>query len=331
MKPKALQLAALVLALCHSGVGWGESQAEARRWLERMIQAAQTLNYEGTFVYAQGQSLEAMHIIHSTGSDGERQRMFSLNGAVREVVVADNRVICVLPRQTVAFNGAYYNRSPFPISLPRELGALEHHYGFKVLGKDRIAGMSTRVIAIEPRDRLRFGYRLWLEDETGMVLRSVLLDEEGRVVEQLMFTSLEVKPRIDPARLLPSAPISAAAGPGQPGGENVVDSPWVLSRPPDGFSQVMHNRFSAAASRHSTEHILFTDGLATVSVFLERLDGAEPLLEGASRMGAMNAFGMVLEDHQVVVVGEVPGATVEMIAKALEYAPAAAALGDAAE
>lgn len=324
MNPKIVQLAALVLALCSVGVAWAESQQDkAKQWLERMLQAPKTFNYEGTFVYVQGQVLEAMHIVHSS-KNGERQRIVSLNGSVREVVVANDKVTCLLPGEQPGVKGGNYNRSPFPIALPQELDKLERYYQFATVGDDRVAARKTQVIAIEPRDKLRFGYRLWLDHETGIMLRSALLDEVGRIVEQLMFTQLQVKPEIDEDLLSPSKPLSPPSSSKTDASEETVErSDWEIAQLPPGFIQVMHKRYWQSSGKRSTEHIVFTDGLATISVFLEELDGAQPLLIGASRMGAMNAFGAVIAEHQAVVVGEVPQATVELIASSLQYTPGA--------
>lgn len=327
MSFKIRYLAALLLILLPVEITRADAgREEAKQWLERMIQAAQSLNYEGTFVYVQGQNLDAMHIVHSGGQHGERQLMSSLNGSVREVLVADNSVTCLLPKQKVAFSASAYKRSPFPISLPRELSKLEESYRFEMLGEDRIAGMETRIIAIQPRDEWRFGYRLWLERQTGLVLRSALLNEKGDMIEQLMFTNVQLKPEIDMTLLTPSTTPAATLPPEtKSGDEAVAKSAWSVAKLPAGFTQVMHNRFSAASSsKHPTEHIVFTDSLATISVFLEVLDGTKPLLTGASQIGAMNAFGLVIADHQVVVVGEVPLATVQMIASAIQYAKGSA-------
>ena len=228
-----------------------------------------------------------------------------------------------LPKQKLAFNAANYsNRSPFPISLPRELSKLEDNYQFEMLGDDRVAGMETQLVAIRPRDQYRFGYHLWLERQTGMVLRSALLNEKGDIVEQLMFTNVQMKPEIDTA-LLTALPVPSMPAEPKEVSEVETKSGWVVSNLPVGFTQVMHNRFSrTVSSMHPTEHMVFTDGLATVSVFLEALDGV-PLLEGLSQIGAMSAYGTVIEGHQVMVVGEVPSSTVQMIAASMRHSQVA--------
>lgn len=316
-----LRLAVLGFIFSSFPLAWAETaHNEAKIWLERMVHASQRLNYEGTFVYAQGHKLEAMHIIHRSGDDGERQRLYSLNGSVREVLVTNDLVTCLLPGQEVQVIGTSLTRSPLPVSLPRDLYRLEESYRLDMVGSDRTAGLDTRVVEIQPQDALRFGYRLWLDSNTGMVLRSALLDENGHILEQMMFTSIELGSEIDLTRLSPpKAVIHASAKPSEhPKGETVEKSNWVVTRLPQGFEQVLHKRFTESSSSE-TEHIVFTDGLATVSVFLEKLQGAEPVLDGASRMGAMNAFGLVINDYQVMVVGEVPIATVEMIGSSMEF------------
>jgi len=327
MNLKTVYLAVLVMVLLQVQASQAKPEGDAKQWLERMIQAARTLNYEGTFVYLQGQHLEAMHIIHGSSGDEERQRMFSLTGPRREVVVANQQVICLLPKQQTTFNDSDYKRSLFPISLPRKLEELEENYRFEMLDDDRVADMKARIVVIQPRDKLRFGYRLWLDHKTGMVLRSVLFDEEGQTLEQMMFTDLQLKPEIDPVLLEP--PNVQQTQPARVGvtGEKVEQSDWTLATLPKGFMKAMHTRFAKIADNntHFIEHIVLTDGLATVSVFLEPLVGAKPLLEGTARMGAINAFGRVIGDHQVLVVGEVPESTVETIASSVQYTSQAAA------
>jgi sigma-E factor negative regulatory protein RseB len=336
MKRGLLYCAVLALATGSLPPLIGRTQSatpeNARQWLERMLDSTQTLNYEGTFIYVQGPHVEAMRVVHGGGPEGERQRLVSLSGPPREVVVANNSVICLLPKQQATFAGGAYRRSPFPWSLPRELGRLESHYELQMLGEDRVAGLEAQVIAIKPRDAWRFGYRLWLDRRNGLALRSALLDERGQPVEQLMFTDLQIKARIDdaafaapalpPASAVP-APVATGNDASPPAGEPVTQSAWRVEQLPEGFAEVSHNRFAEVSGRHPTEHIVFADGLATISVFLERLEGEPPLLQGSSQLGSMNAFGTVVDGHQVLVVGEAPAATVQRIAASIRYVPEA--------
>lgn len=318
---KHRRLTCILLLLMSCSPAW--AQSEARQWLERMLEATKTLNYEGTFIYIQGPHIEAMRIVHGNSAAGERQRLFSLSGAPREVLVSDGNVVCTLPRQSATFANGRHQRPPFPLSIPRELGRLESNYQVEMLGADRVAGMETHIIAIKPRDTWRFGYRLWLDREHAMLLRSVLLDERGYPLEQLMFTDLQIKAQIDDSAFQ-STTSPPAAHTHLPNAEAtaVSTSPWQIRELPAGFTKVLHNRSAAAPNRPSVEHLVFADGLATISIFLEKLhQGQAALLEGASQLGSMHAFGRALAGHQILVIGEVPAATVRRIASAVEYAP----------
>lgn len=300
---------------------YGKSPNEAKEWLERMMLATQDLNYAGEFVYVRGHHMESMHIIHQGGEEGQRQRMFSLSGSPREIIVSENQVISLLLNQKKDSDNIRFQRSPFPISLPRDLDKLELSYDFEMLGSDRIAGRKTRVVAIKPRDKWRFGYRLWLDEETGIVLRSELHDEQGHPLEQLMFTDLQIKPEIDNALLVPpeSIPQIQPSSSAKTFKEKVSQSPWQIAGLPVGFKQVMHSRFRSNVDSHATEHMVLTDGLATVSVFLEPLMESKPLLKGSTQLGAMHAFGKVIDEYQALVVGEVPKQTIRKIANSLRY------------
>jgi sigma-E factor negative regulatory protein RseB len=330
MKRKRWYCVALTLAVgCLSAAGGAQPEVEdAKHWLERMIQATQTLNYEGTFIFVQGPHIEAMRIIHGCDPNGERQLLISLNGPHREIVVTGNQVTRLAPAQSETFAGADFRRSPFPLSVPRDLSRLESHYEFEMLGEDRIAGLAARVIAIKPRDAWRYGYRIWLDQRHGIVLRSALLDGNGYPIEQLMFTDVQVKTQIDKS-VFESPGSRREASPetnhqdAPPAGEPVTRSSWRIAQLPKGFAKVLHNRFTKSPGHRPTEHLVFADGLATISVFLERLDGAPPLLQGGSQLGSMSAFGAVVEDHQVLVVGEVPAATVQHIATSIHHDPEA--------
>ena len=303
---------------------WAQPSAEAKHWLERMLEATKRLNYEGTFIYVQGPHIEAMRIVHGRDEHGERQRLFSLSGAPREVLVTNGKVICQLPRHHASFASSAHQTSPFPLAMSSDLGRLESSYQLEMLGADRVAGLETRILAIQPRDHWRFGYRLWLEREHALLLRSVLLDERGRPLEQLMFTDLQVKPQLDAgafqASTIPATPPAVTLS--APSTEAVTISAWRVGALPAGFVKVTHTRRSEAAPQPANEHIVFADGLATISVFLEKLGaGQAALLEGAAQLGSMHAVGRALAGHQILVVGEVPAATVQRIAAAIEYAP----------
>lgn len=315
----------LLSGLLISGQAFADESAheQAKQWLKRMMHASQTVSYQGTFAYIKGQEVDVMRIVNSNDARSKGQRMYSLTGPTREIVVADDNVMCLLPKQQVALNKTDRKRSPFPISLPHDLAQLENSYRFSMLGDDRVAGMKTRIIAINPKDNLRFGYRLWLEHDSGIVLRSALIGLDGEILEQLIFTDITISQEIDISLLTPQyLSVASATRLQQPSGKAVRQSIWKVTDLPHGFFKLSHNRFPETSTAYPTEHIVFSDGLATVSVFLEHLSGQTALFEGAAQMGLVNAYGVVRDGYQIVSVGEVPVETVERIATTINSEPA---------
>ncbi len=313
----------LLAAVAAAAPAW--AQDSAKQLLERMIKATRTLNYEGTFAYIQGQDVDVMALIHSNEDGHERQRMYSLSGARREVLVQNNQVTCLLPDRRLAIKIARYTRSPFPISFPSDLDTLKPNYRFRMEGTDRVVNRQTRIVGVVPRDHFRYGYKLWLDNGTGLVLRSALVNRHDHYLEQLIFTRFQLKSHIDPAALNPSiSGMPSVKMVTEPGDESDSDSEpdWSVSKVPPGFQQVMYQQpRTADASGPLNEQVVFSDGLATVSVFVEQFKG-KPLLRGASRIDAMNAYGVILDKRfQVLAVGEVPPETVHMIATSTHIKP----------
>ncbi len=323
---------------------WAGSAPAAGRgvheWLAAMSEAVQNLNYKGIFVYAHGDQLEAMRIYHANDGDGEHERLVSLNGAPREVLRDHEHLTCILPDKEAVMVEKSRPRKYLPEALLGDLGALEPHYRFELGGTDRMAGRPARVVMVSPRDAYRYGYRLWLDQEHAMILKSDLVDHRGRAIEQVMFVDLQVVPKLDPRKLAPaisgegyrwfrSEIGDGEAAPGQGPGEERAEergaagtghhSQWVVTRAPPGFVLRMSTHHPLPIGPAPVEHLVLSDGLASVSVFIERAMDEADALTGVSSMGAVNAYGRRLAGYQVTVVGEVPQATVVMIGKSIVY------------
>jgi len=227
-------------------------------------------------------------------------------------------VTCIMPDSKSVMVGQSRPRQPFPV-VPRDLDSLEKYYRIEIVGDDRIAGYLTRVIAITPKDTHRYGYRFWIDKDSKMFLRSDLTGIDERPIEQLMFTQLGIGVPIADSELQPSLTGDGYAWYHQDnskaGPENSGEHPrWIVRRLPAGFDMTNYQRKRMRVDGDATEHMVYSDGLATVSVYVESGATAEDVFTGLSSMGAMNAFGAMVDGHQVTVVGEVPAVTVEMMA-----------------
>ena len=308
---------AIVLSLaCVAGLAAAEAPEAL---LERMGVAVRTLNYQGTIVYAHDGTLEVMQLVHSASAEGERGRLTTVSGAKREVISERDELRLFLPDQrTILVERGIggRGRGTLPKMLPADVTAFASNYRIADQGQSNEAGRSCRRIAITPIDALRYGYRLCLDEQTALPLRTELVGEDGRkVIEHVVFSQVEFPERITEAALKPTLGARDWATVVQQSGEaaDASDPRWTVARLPEGFVAAPTNELEESGAQAAT-HLAFSDGLAAVSVFIEPRATDGKGLEGAAHMGAMNLYGRVVDDHQVTVVGEVPAATVRLIA-----------------
>lgn len=295
---------------------------DARDWLSRMSHAAHALNYQGTFVYEHMGSMQSMKIFHGADAKGERERLVTLDGVSREVIRDNDKVTCILPDDKAVVVDATGPSRPFPINLPTRLEQLEDYYVAEVAGVERIAGHAAQKIVIRPRDGYRYGQNVWLEQDTALLLKSELVDENGKVVERLMFTELEVHPGPLPHELF--EPQSADAdmvwytreNDVAPEPKDVLVHAWRVTRLPPGFRHDGRRVHRLPTKARPVEHLVYSDGLASVSVFIEPKNGGSEFV-GSSRKGAVNVYAREHDGYRIMVIGEVPAATVRLIGDAV--------------
>ncbi len=314
---------------------------KAQRLVSEMSQALTSLNYRGEFVHMLGSTVEAMSILHASNSKGEFERLTSLNGEAREVFRNDQMVTCIWPGSKSVIVGSTKDRK----SIPRiDANVLQSQYYRMVYqGQDRVAARDTHVIDIAPEDQFRFGYRFWIDQESKMLLRMMLLDENGSIVEQLMFTSIEYPESIDERHfeaeidekiytltnangrstgdlVFTAAPANGKTVPSISGPDD-KDAPRKIGFKglPGGYYRVAETFNPMPIGNTPISHVTLTDGMASVSVYVEYMatDDHDSDAEGLSRMGAVNAYGASIDDAFITVVGEVPATVVRAIGESV--------------
>lgn len=299
-------------------------------WLHKMHHAAHMSNYVGTFVYQQDKQLSAMKIIHAANELGERERLVSLDNSGREIIRKENRVICILPDSKSVVVEKGRPDAKFPPAFPMSLEHLQHQYSFVLEKIEQVAGQRAQKIVIKPNDNLRYGHRLWVDADSGLLLKSHLIDDKGRLVEQFMFTQIKFLNEVPDEMLEPQEigkefvwyeAAREEAEKNQAANNSATDdkavSRWKVRRLPAGFSEDMQRQHQMPDSKSSIEHLVFSDGLASVSVFIEKHQNKPDNLVGGSRLGAINAYGRQLDKYHVTVVGEVPQITVKRICESV--------------
>jgi sigma-E factor negative regulatory protein RseB len=306
----------LILALIALNV----SAQEVRTWLDRMNRAVEDLNYEGTFVHVIGRNADMLHIVHRNEDGQVGERIRSLNGVGPEIVRRRDGVQCILPDRQVVLLEQTRDANPLVSALPSYSEELEANYEFASYQKGRVASRPTQVIGIKPKDAFRYGYVLWLDQETAMPLKSQVRDENGEVVEQILFTEFEIFEQIPESAVASTTDTEGfrwirGAEPKSPAADDVL---WRASLLPQGFKLSVATRTPVAGSPYSVEHLVYTDGLATVSVFIEDPNTEADVEEGFFRLGSTNAYSMTFRGRKVTAIGEVPQQTVLSIASSLD-------------
>ena len=297
--------------------------ASVEAWLQKMHQAAHMSNYTGNFVYQQDNQLSLMRIIHAASKDGERERLISLDDVGREIIRTKGVVTCILPDSKSVVVEKGRPEQQFPPAFPVKIENLSNYYRFSLDRQERVAGRVAQKIVISPNDKYRYGHNLWVDSETGLLLKTYLMDERGNLLEQFMFTEIEFMDSIPEEMLKPRITGDAytwheAKEQDPPNDSSSMIEQWVIESLPAGFASDM-KRQHHMPNQKMVRHLVFTDGLASVSVFIEKHQQNTPNLVGASRMGAVNAYGRLLQNHYVTAVGEVPRATVQMITESVKY------------
>ena len=301
------------------------SSETARSLLERMSRAMDALNFQGEFMYMRGDQLDVMQVVHQATDEGVKIRLLAMTGDKREVLRINDRVMYVLAEgESIAWRGAAPGNF-FPYVALGDAAHLSKQYTFEIGGIERVANHESQVVDIKPRDTFRYGYRLWLDRTSGMLLRSAVVDAGNRIVEQVMFTRIEIGLPISTAALKPvtsgkwiqltkpeeiaedSAENDRAT---QITDEKAGDTEWKIGSVPPGFALRNHERVMDGDM--PLEHIILTDGLASVSLYIAPRSADTGVTETA--IGAMHVVSRPFEDYTVTAVGEVPIRTlVEMV------------------
>lgn len=299
--------------------------ANSHQLLVRMQAAAQELDYDGVFVYQHGDQLESFRILHKGGQGGIRERLVSLNGAPREIIRNDQEVRCYLPdKNSVLVEHRRADRRNFPAMLPDSIAGLSGHYQFKSGKKGRVAGRTARSVEILPRDGFRYGYQMWADQETGLLLKASLINDQGAVVEQYLFTHVSIGKPIPETDLESLNKGKSLVWHRTEQGAVPVETPdWEVRQVPPGYSLTERMMRKLPKRRHPVEHLVYSDGLAVVSVFIERATdvSGDNVVTGHTQMGAIHAFGTQQDGHQITVIGETPAATVGMIGESVSHIP----------
>ncbi|AXK56158.1 MULTISPECIES: MucB/RseB C-terminal domain-containing protein [Pseudomonas] len=306
---RAIPLLSLLLS------GWFVVPAhadEAQGWLQRLGQAEQQQSFQGTFVYERNGSFSTHNIWHRVQGGEVRERLVQLDGSAQEVVRVDGRTQCVSGTLMAGLGDA-------PDSATRALDPqkLKNWYDLAVIGKSRVAGRQAVIVSVTPRDQHRYGFELHLDRETGLPLKSLLLNDKGQLLERFQFTRLDTADVPEDAELQAGADCKPVSLDSDKASAIKTAQTWHSDWLPPGFELTSSSARKDPQTKTLVNSLLYDDGLARFSVFLEPLNGAT-VTDTRTQLGPTVAVSRRLTtpegEMMVTVVGEIPIGTAERIA-----------------
>ncbi len=294
--------------------------------LARMQIASADLDYEGTYVYSFGNTRDVVQIVHTSNEGGFKERLVSMNGVAQEIVQTNSGVWCYFPETKEGYYKSKGTNSSYrsPAIDPSKVDQLRRNYQIRLRESKRIVGRDVTRVTFIPEDEYRYGLDLWIDLTTGLVLRSDLLNVRGQMVDSYMFVELRVGEDVAGQAM---SPVNIGTDYVWTFDQNLAsqisadESAWTVQSVPDGYRLIEHLRTHTPVGAGEYEHIVFSDGLSSVSVFIRKdMDSQDKYLDGLSRLGAVHAYGRIVDAYNVVVMGEVPDPAVRSIAESIVFA-----------
>jgi sigma-E factor negative regulatory protein RseB len=305
------------VALSGSHAAFAAEDLAPNDWLGKMVGAVKTANYEGTVIRTRNGKSEVLKVAHAITDGVVRERVIVQEGNGLEIVRIGNEVHCILPDEKSVLVEEWNDQSALFSALPSSDIRFGSEYDASIVSVERVAGRRAVQLAVRPHDEYRFGHRLWLDIETGFPLQTMLLDNAGAAIEHVKFADIRLDGPIDSRALAPSISTENFRWFTSPKRHITHDVPtaWTSDDLPPGFRAVSTHLEALDEGGEPLVHILYSDGLATVSVFIEST--SEEIRASHSKVGTSNSFSVQIVGHQVTAVGEVPAITVRQIASSM--------------
>lgn len=309
----------LLLAAAASGVAYADTgPRDPHAWLDRMASAVQSLSYEGTVVRITGGRTESLKVAHTVTDGVIHERVVAQEGDGLEIVREGNEVHLILPDRRTVRVETWNDQSTLFSTLPTSDLRFGNEYDLVIQRKARVAGRKALEIAIRPHDNYRYGHRLWLDTDTGFLLRTQLIGDDGSPLGEVKFVEISFDADLNTQSLQTAYEIDSfqwLTNPRKPS-RKAVATDWVADDLPVGFEVTSTEEETLADSGKSVTHIMYSDGLASVSAFI--IEASAAAADKRDDFGMSHTYTAVRDGYRITVVGEVPSATVERIALSLQ-------------
>jgi len=290
---------------------------DAWQVLEKSAYAARELNYEGQFIYVNGEQARTVDITHMNYGGREVARNVVLDANQREVYSKGNDIVIFQPTNKNIIIKKRRGKNLFPAMLPTNLGVIKANYSAELAGTEFVANREAQIVELMPVDEYRYRYKVWTDVKFGLILKMTLLNVGNKTLEQIYFNKISMLNSQNPNWFEPKIDISKQYVTEKSSPVTAVDNNWEVKNLPAGYQKINHIQRHVRGKNIMVDQMVFSDGIASVSVFIEPLAKGQRPKKGQMLMGSTNMCANVVEGHQVIVVGEVPEMTVRTIAKAV--------------
>ena len=301
-----------------------QANADGDLWqvLQKTAVAAHALSYQGIFYYQAGEKAQPVQITHLFNGSGEFSRNVVLDNSPREVFSLGRDLVIFNPKNEKIIIEKRHGQNMFPAILPTNLDAIKENYSLRAGEPERVAGRAAQMLFLEPKDSLRYSYQFWIDTEYGLLLKSVMFNSRNEALESIVFNQLALmdtldldwfQPKIDNKKSYVMEDEVATIA------DNGVSTGWALKGLPAGFRKVDQMIRMVHGKTLPVTHLIFSDGLASVSLFIEPITKNIKPRVGHKLVGSTSFYASVTDGYQVTVVGEVPEVTVAQIANAVVF------------
>lgn len=295
--------------------------------LEKTAYAARELNYQGIFIYQNGKEIHSVQVTHMNQAGQEMTRNVVLDnkpqpGQAREVYRQGENIVILRPHNQTMVIEKRRGQNLFPAMIPTDIRAIKASYKAELGGMDTVAGRTAQIINLVSNDSYRYNYKIWADTQYGLLLKMALIDNKNQTLEHIAFNELTTldsqdtnwfQPKIDVTKryITKNYDIQDAEN------RHQVHSKWHVTDLPAGYTKVDHRALTVPGKTTSVDQMIFSDGIGSVSVFIEPLTKSMRPKMGHMQVGSTNVCASVIDGHQVTVVGEVPEIPCIQISKAV--------------
>ncbi|MDE0926233.1 MAG: MucB/RseB C-terminal domain-containing protein [Methylophilaceae bacterium] len=285
--------------------------------LKKSAFAARELNYEGQFSYVNGDNARKVEVKHMNYGGHEVARNIVLDKSRREVYSQGDDIVIFQPTNKNVMIKKRRGKNLFPAMLPTDLSVIKGNYNAFLVGTEYVAEREAAIIELVPKDAYRYRYKIWADTQLGLILKMTLLDSDANILEQIHFDKLSMLNSKNLNWFQPKIEMDKEYVTEQFNLMKRVDNDLIVTNLPVGYQQIDH--IQRTKNGNTVDQLVFSDGIGSVSIFIEPMTKGKRLKKGHMPMGSTNMCAEVIEGRQVIVVGEVPAVTVQSIAKAVSF------------